>query len=86
MSPAQLNLGFYPGDDDASSYFYSNPWPFESAALLGRDLPPGAQWHTEGWEGSMLPYTTLRDDPSPEERLLDYAKAVFDIASPGLTS
>ena len=85
MLPAQLNLGFYPGDDDGGSYFYSNPWPFEPERLLGRALPSGAQWHTEGWQGSILPYAILRDDPDPEARLLDYAKAVFDIALPGLT-
>jgi hypothetical protein len=63
--PAQLNLGFYPGEDDDSSYFYSNPWPFDGDKLLGRALPEGASWHTEGWQGAMLPYAALRDDPRP---------------------
>jgi hypothetical protein len=80
--PAQLNLGFYPGEDDASSYFYSNPWPFDGDKLLDRPLPPGASWHTEGWQGAMLPYATLRDDPRAEERLLAFAGAVYDLAAP----
>jgi len=80
--PAQLNLGFYPGQDDASSYFYSNPWPFDSDKLLDHPLPHGASWHTEGWQGSILPYTTLRDDPRGEERVLAFAAAVHDIAAP----
>ena len=79
--PAQLNLGFYPGEDDDSSYFYSNPWPFDADKLLGRDLPDGAVWHTEGWEGTMLPYTAVCD----EAQVLDYAAAVYDIASPLLS-
>jgi hypothetical protein len=76
--PAQLNLGFYPGEDDNSSYFYSNPWPFDSDKLLGHILPDGAAWHTEGWQGTILPYTAARD----EEQLLGYAAAVYDIAAP----
>ncbi len=80
--PAQLNLGFYPGEDDDTSYFYSNPWPFEADKLLGRALPDGAVWHTEGWQGAMLPYTATKD----EEQLLAFAAAVFDIASPLLNT
>lgn len=79
--PAQLNLGFYPGEGDSSSYFYSNPWPFDSEQLLNRSLPEGALWHTEGWQGTMLPYTAVRD----EEQLLQFAAAVFEIASPLLS-
>lgn len=79
--PAQLNLGFYPGEDDDTSYFYSNPWPFDSDKLLGRALPDGAVWHTEGWQGTMLPYTAARD----EDHILKYAAAVYDIAAPLLS-
>ncbi len=80
--PAQLNLGFYPGEDDASSYFYSNPWPFDSDVLLDKPLPEGARWHTEGWQGTMLPYTALRGDDTAEERVLAFAAAVYDVAAP----
>lgn len=80
--PAQLNLGFYPGDDDAGSYYYSNPWPFDGDKLLDQPLPEGAIWHTEGWQGAMLPYTAVRD----EEHVIRFASAVFEIASPLLTA
>ena len=80
--PAQLNLGFYPGEDDASSYFYSNPWPFDSDALLDKPLPEGASWHTEGWQGAILPYTGLRGNDTAEERVLAFAAAVYDVAAP----
>lgn len=80
--PSQLNLGFYPGGDP---YFYSNPWPFEADKLLDKPLPAGARWHTDGWQGTMLPYSELVDRPDAEDRLLEYAKAVYELAAPTLT-
>lgn len=85
MLPAQINLGFYPGGQRAEPYFYSNPWPFEAESLLEKDLPPGARWHTDGWQGSMLPFRELVDQPDAEDRLLGYARAVFEIARPTLS-
>jgi hypothetical protein len=82
--PAQLNLGFYPGSTGVEPYFYSNPWPFEGDALLGAALPEGARWHTEGWQGTILPYEALVGDRQAEERLLAYAAGVFELASPTL--
>ena len=82
--PSQLNLGFYPGTD--RPYFYSNPWPFAGDKLLTASLPHGAQWNTEGWEGSILYYDQLQGDPDAETKLIEYAKAVFDLASPTLTA
>lgn len=76
--PAQINLGFYPGDNDADSYFYSNPWPFDHEKLLDRSLADGAVWHTEGWQGAMLPYTVVQD----EDQVLRFATSIFEIASP----
>ncbi len=85
-SPAQLNLGFYPGSEGVDPYFYSNPWPFEGDMLLGKPLPEGASWHTEGWQGTILPYQELVGDVHAEARLLAYAKAVHDLAAPTLTA
>ncbi|MEM7331353.1 MAG: DUF5996 family protein [Chloroflexota bacterium] len=79
--PSQLNLGFFPGGDP---YFYSNPFPFATDTLLANNLPVGATWHTEGWEGSMLPYQAIVNDPNGQARVLDYAKTVFKLASPTL--
>ncbi len=80
--PSQLNLGFYPG---GNPYFYSNPWPFEADQLLDKPLPAGARWHTEGWQGTMLPYNELVNHPDAEDRLLEFAKAVHKLAAPTLT-
>jgi hypothetical protein len=87
--PSQLNLGFYPGQP---IYFYSNPFPFESDVLLDKELPPGAQWHTEGWQGTMLPYAELVGDEHAElvgddhaeARLRQFARRVYELASPTL--
>lgn len=82
VQPSQLNLGWYPGGEDA--YFYSNPWPFDKEALLDQELPHGAVWHTEGWEGTMLCYNDLVGDPKAHQKLLDFAKAVYKVAAPTL--
>jgi hypothetical protein len=84
--PSQLNLGFVPGSPDGERYFYSNPWPFEAQVLLGSALPAGASWHDEGWQGTILPYEELVDDANAEERLLAYARRVFELSAPTLTA
>lgn len=83
--PAQLNLGFYPGSPGLSPYFYSNPWPFEGDVLLGEALPDGASWHTEGWQGAILPYAALVEDKVAEDRLLAFAARVFEVSAPTLS-
>ncbi len=82
--PVQLNLGFYPGDLDHAAYFYSNPWPFEGDILLGKALPAGASWHTEGWQGTMLLYDELVGDTNAEARLREYAWTVLEVSLPTL--
>jgi hypothetical protein len=82
--PAQLNLGFSPGDGEQGPYFYSNPWPFEAEQLLDKPLPAGARWYTGSWQGSIFPYEQLADDVNAEERLLAYAQAVYDFSAPTL--
>jgi hypothetical protein len=83
--PAQLNLGFSPGEaQHPAPYFYSNPWPFEADVLLDRPLPSGATWFTDSWQGSVMEYETLVGDSEAEEKLLAYARAVHDFAAPTL--
>lgn len=79
--PSQLNLGFYPGPP---IYFYSNPFPFEGDILLDKKLPAGAKWHTEGWQGTMLPYPDLVGDDQAETRLRQFARQVYALARPTL--
>lgn len=84
-SPSQINFGLAPGDSShVETYFYSNPWPFQDL-LTDHDLPAGAQWFTESWQGSLLPYAEIAGDPAGEEKLTAYFKAIYDISSPLLT-
>jgi hypothetical protein len=84
--PSQINLGFSPGESNhPEPYFYSNPWPFEGDQLVPKPLPSGARWFTESWQGSILEYASLAGDREAEDKLSDYARAVYDIASPSLT-
>lgn len=83
---AQINLGFYPGDAANAPYFYSNPWPFEAEKLTNQPLPHGAHWFNESWQGTILPYDELVEDVNAESRLKEYARAVYDIASPMLSA
>lgn len=78
--PSQLNLGYYPNE---RAYFYSNPWPFDHG-LVGAPLPSGAEWFTGSWEGTILYYDQLEEDPDAADKLRAYAQAVFEIASPTL--
>ncbi|HSM02803.1 MAG TPA: DUF5996 family protein [Acidimicrobiia bacterium] len=80
-SPAQINLGFNVLDDP---YLYSSPWPFDEG-LLDEALPGKARWHTDGWTGSMLPFEALLGQSDWEERVLEYARAVYRVSLPGLT-
>ncbi len=83
--PSQLNLGFSPGEPShPEPYFYSNPWPFETDQLVSKALPSGARWFTESWQGSVLEYSALVGDNQAEEKLLAYARAVYEFASPML--
>jgi hypothetical protein len=77
--PAQLNLGFYPGNADTPPYFYSNPFPFAADELLDKPLPPGARWHTNGWQGTLLPYAVLVNDANAEKNLREFAQAVYNL-------
>ncbi len=83
--PSQINLGFSPGESShPEPYFYSNPWPFEGDQLVDKPLPSGARWFTESWQGSVLEYASLAGDSQAEDKLLDYARAVYELASPTL--
>ncbi len=81
--PSQLNFGFYPG---GRAYFYSNPWPFDGPRLTSIALPHGAEWHTEGWEGTILYYDLLAGDPDGPAKLVEFGRAVHAAAAPTLTA
>lgn len=79
---SQINFGFYPADE---AYFYANPWPFDTE-LTKHELTPDAEWHDATYEGTMLPYSRLADEPDAGVRLSEYWSRVFEVASPALTA
>lgn len=83
-NPSQINFGFSPGDDShPDPYFYSNPWPFDQA-FVKAPLPSGARWHTESWNGSLLPYAEVVGQEDGDHILLNYFQTIYEIASPSL--
>jgi hypothetical protein len=83
--PAQLSFGFSPGDASHSGpYFYCNPWPFLEEVFMPARLPPGARLVTDGWQGSLMPYTALLEKPDPRQYLLDYFQTVHNLSQPTL--
>jgi hypothetical protein len=77
---AQIAVGFYPVGD---AYFYANPWPFDGDWTDAR-LPPGAVWHTDGWEGAMLPASELGAGDQ-REQVLVFARSVHELAHHALS-
>jgi hypothetical protein len=71
----QMNFGFSTGDGGIPEpYFYITAYPLPPA-LAATPVPPGAQWHTEGWSGAVLPYAQLVGAADAEERLLTFLRA-----------
>ncbi|HEY7377824.1 MAG TPA: DUF5996 family protein [Steroidobacteraceae bacterium] len=78
VSDEQLNFGFVPGDDAIhEAYFYATAYPDPMKRMKTR-LPPGAYWHTRGWDGAVLPYAELRRARDPEGRLQQFFHAFAD--------
>ena len=72
----QMNFGFSTGDEGiAEPYFYATAYPLP-AELPNAKLPDGVTWHSQGWQGALLLYSTLVGAPDAEERLLNYLRTV----------
>lgn len=72
----QMNFGFSTGDAGIPEpYFYATAYPLP-AALPSLALPAGVVWHNQGWQGAVMRYATLAEDPHAGERLLNYWRTV----------
>jgi hypothetical protein len=72
----QMAFGFSTGDGGIPEpYFYITAYPWQPA-LTQSDLPSGARWHTEGWNGALLLYSTLVKSEKPREQLLHFWRRV----------
>jgi hypothetical protein len=69
-SDKQMNFGFSFGDEGIPEpYFYVTAYPLPDV-FPGLDLPAGATWHTEGFNGAVLRYETLLTTPNPHGELV----------------
>jgi hypothetical protein len=71
----QMGFGFSTGDEGIREpYFYvtAYPWP---EGLEATELPPGAYWNTDGWNGAVLPYAELVGAPDADNKLLGFWRA-----------
>jgi hypothetical protein len=72
----QMNFGFSTGDAGIPEpYFYATAYPLPPA-LPAAPLPEGVTWHTQGWQGAVLHYAALVEDPRAGDRLVEYWQAV----------
>jgi hypothetical protein len=72
----QMNFGFSTGDGGIPEpYFYATAYPLP-AALPATALPEGVVWHNQGWNGAVLRYAALVEDPNAGERLVNYWRVV----------
>jgi hypothetical protein len=75
-SDEQMNFGFSPGDEGIPEpYFYITAYPTPDG-FADTPLPEDAYWHTTGFTGAILKYTSLVDADAPAEKLLTYLRTV----------
>ncbi len=79
-----MNFGFAPFDaefDQPYLYAYAYPMPegFEQLPLA-----TGAQWHTQGWKGMVMPYGVLEASDDPEALIENALEVVFHSLAPSL--
>jgi hypothetical protein len=77
----QMNFGFSTGDDTIPEpYFYATAYPAPEG-WMDAPLPAGANWHTEGWQGAVLPYQRLVEAGDPRAELLDFLQTAHQAGS-----
>ncbi len=83
-SAPQMNFGFAPFDSvDPRPYLYVTAYPMpEGFETL--PLPMSARWHTEGWNGAVVPYGELVRAEDPEALIESVFEAIHAVLSPTL--
>jgi Family of unknown function (DUF5996) len=68
----QVNFGFSVGDEaNPEPYFYITAYPLPDG-LETVQLPEGAYWHSQGWNGALMPYSVLTKVKDPQTHLLGF--------------
>jgi hypothetical protein len=76
-SDEQIAFGLSTGDTgtpDAYLYVTVYPWPEK---LVEMPLPDGAEWHTQGWKGALLPYARLINSTEADARVSEFFRSVY---------
>jgi len=70
-SDKQMNFGFTFGDAGIPEpYFYVTAHPLPEA-FPSLSLPPGTTWHSGGFSGAILPYSSLMENSDPTDYLVN---------------
>jgi hypothetical protein len=81
----RMNFGFSTGDDSiAEPYLYATAYPLPPE-LPHAELPPGARWQTEGWQGAVFPYAELVGVADAQERVLSFLRGMQDLGERYMT-
>lgn len=72
----QMNFGFSTGDAGIpDGYFYITAYPIPDR-FIGSMLVEGAHWHSEGWQGAVMPYSELVEVSDPKQKLRNFCHLV----------
>lgn len=81
----QLAIGFSTGDEAVPEpYVYMTAYP-ENDSFHMLELPSGAEWHSVGFKGAVLPYAVLAEHSNPAFLLQTFANGLFDDGATLLT-
>ena len=71
-SKEQMMFGFSTGDDGIpDAYFYITAYPLPEG-FPNFNMPEGARWNTNGFQGGVMMYDTFANSNNPHEKLLNY--------------
>lgn len=77
----QMGFGFTTGDEViAEPYFYATAYPLPEK-LPSANMPEGAYWQKEPWQGAVLKYEKLLTHSKPEKLLLGFLRRVHKTAA-----
>jgi hypothetical protein len=81
MSHEEISFGFWPGSATVAEpafYAYARPEP---SRLPTMSVRPEAAYYSRELADFILPYESVRSLASPDEAVLDFFQAVYDVAA-----
>ena len=80
-SKEQMMFGFSTGDEGIpAAYFYITAYPIPEG-FPNFDMPEGARWNTNGFQGGVMMYDTFANSNNPHEKLLNYFRTFQNAAA-----